>query len=72
MEMLIGQPLLPGSHDMEQISLILQLVNISDNDWNRVTQVLPKSVMKRIPRVPEKTLRDTYPTIDPSGKYSFE
>ncbi|XP_014786298.1 uncharacterized protein LOC106880733 [Octopus bimaculoides] len=67
MEMLIGQPLLPGSHDMEQISLILQLVNISDNDWNRVTQVLPKSVMKRIPRVPEKTLRDTYPTIDPSA-----
>ncbi|GAB1611123.1 mitogen-activated protein kinase 10-like [Argonauta hians] len=64
-EMLTGRPLLPGSHDMEQISLILQLMNISDNEWNKVTQVLPKSVMNRIPRYPEKSLHDSFPSVEP-------
>lgn len=64
MEMLIGRPLFPGSHEMEQISLLLHTLSISDNDWNSVTQVLPKSVMKRIPRNPEKLLKDRFPNID--------
>ncbi|XP_060594561.1 mitogen-activated protein kinase 4-like [Ruditapes philippinarum] len=63
-EMLTGRPLFPGAHEMDQIGLILDTVCLSDNEWNKVTQILPQSFIRRHSRVPEKPLADKFTSVD--------
>ncbi|KAL4227910.1 Mitogen-activated protein kinase 6 [Mactra antiquata] len=63
-EMLTGRPLFPGAHEMDQIGLILDTLYLSDNEWNKVTQILPQSFIRRHARVPQRPLTDRFVSID--------
>lgn len=63
-EMLSGRPLFPGAHEMDQIGLILDTVCLSDNEWNKVTQILPQSFIRRHSRIPNKPLADRFVSVD--------
>lgn len=63
-EMLTGRPLFPGAHEMDQIGLVLDTVYLSDNEWNKVTQILPHSMIQRHSRIPKKPLTQMFTSID--------
>lgn len=67
-EMLTGQPLFPGVQEMEQMGHILDTVPLTDNEWNRVTQILPSSIMKKYTRFPKRTLRSQFPDLETQGE----
>jgi hypothetical protein len=56
---------------MDQIGLILDTVYLSDNEWNKVTQILPHSLLQRHSRVPEKPLTERFTNIDIDGEDLF-
>ncbi|KAK3096500.1 hypothetical protein FSP39_000784 [Pinctada imbricata] len=66
-EMLTGKPLFTGGNEMDQIGQILDLQALTDNEWNKMTQVLPKSVLRRRSRLPKTTLRSKFKDICPGA-----
>lgn len=56
---------------MDQIGLILDTLYLSDNEWNKVTQILPQSFVRRHSRVPETPLADRFVSIDIDGNYCY-
>ncbi|XP_064610192.1 mitogen-activated protein kinase 4-like [Liolophura sinensis] len=71
-EMLTGQPLFPGAQEMEQMGHILDTVPLTDNEWNRVTQILPSSIMKKYTRFPKRTLRTQFPGLETQATEMLE
>lgn len=63
-EMLIGKPMFPGAHEMDQIGLILDSICLSDNEWNKVTQILPQSFVHKHSRIPVKPLSAIFTSVD--------
>jgi len=59
-----------GAHEMDQIGLILDTVHLSDNEWNKVTQILPRNFIQRHSRTPEKPLADLITSVDIDGRLS--
>lgn len=57
-----------GAHEMDQIGLILDTVCLSDNEWNKVTQILPQSFVHRHSRLPQSPLTDRFTSINIDGK----
>ncbi|KAL5004284.1 hypothetical protein ScPMuIL_017740 [Solemya velum] len=66
-EMLTAKPLFPGAHEMDQIGQILDSIHLNDNEWNRLTQILPHSVLKKHNRNPKYPLRDRFRDVDPEA-----
>lgn len=67
MHMLHGVTFSAGAHEMDQIGLILDTIYLSDNEWNKVTQILPQSFIRRHSRTPEKPLADLVTRVDIDG-----
>lgn len=63
-ELLSGKVLFPGAHEMDQIGQILDGLYLSDNEWNKVTQILPQNFVLKLSRVPKKPLKDRFTHID--------
>lgn len=63
-ELLSGKVLFPGAHEMDQIGQILDGLYLSDNEWNKVTQILPQNFVLKLTRIPKKPLKDRFTHID--------
>lgn len=63
-ELLNGKVMFPGAHEMDQIAQILDALYLSDNEWNKVTQILPQNFVVKMSRVPRKPLEDRFTHID--------
>ena len=52
---------------MDQIAQILDGLYLSDNEWNKVTQILPQNFVLKLSRIPKKPLKDRFTHIDIDG-----
>lgn len=59
-EMLTGKPLFSGGNEMDQIGRILDVTHLNDNEWNKLTQVLPISVLRIRSRSPKTALKSKF------------
>lgn len=59
-EMLTGKPLFSGGNEMDQIGRILDVTHLNDNEWNKLTQVLPISVLSIRSRSPKTALKSKF------------
>ena len=70
-ELISGKVMFPGAHEMDQIGQILDGLYLSDNEWNKVTQILPQNFVLKLSRIPKKPLKDRFTHIDIDGMQTF-
>ncbi|KAL3866197.1 hypothetical protein ACJMK2_043519 [Sinanodonta woodiana] len=66
-EMLVGKPLFPGAHEMDQIGRIIDAIHLSDNEWNKISQILPMNILNKHNRVPVLPLKEQFKDADPNA-----
>lgn len=70
-EMLTGKPLFSGGNEMDQIGRILDVTHLNDNEWNKLTQVLPISVLSIRSRSPKTALKSKFKDLSEDGKLCY-
>lgn len=69
-EMLTGKPLFSGGNEMDQIGRILDVTYLSDNEWNKLTQLLPISVLRNRSRPLKTALKSKFKDLSENGKHT--
>lgn len=62
-EMLLGIPLFEGRHEVEQMELICETINVTDDDLSQVKEVLPEKFLKSNSGEAVKPLRRKFEEI---------
>lgn len=70
-EMLTGKPLFSGGNEMDQIGRILDVTHLNDNEWNKLTQVLPISVLSIRSRSPKTALKSKFKDLSEDGELYY-
>ncbi|CAH1796984.1 unnamed protein product [Owenia fusiformis] len=63
-EMVQGQPLFTGAHEFDQICQVLDVIELTDQDWTNVLNVVPNKVLKNHPLAARSSIRQKLPKVD--------